>query len=699
MSTVIKLKYSTTTAQPADDVLVQAEAAYSYDSGKLWIGKDVTGTIEAKAIGGTYYTGLMPSSAATHGILTASQAVVVGSDKKINEFLVDDITLDANTISTNTTNTNLVLDPNGIGIISLAANTSITGTLGVSSTSTFTGLSTHAAGIKDSSLTASRITYAGTDGRLVDSANLTYDGTTLTVDGALDVDNILVDGNTISVTDTNGSLVLEANGTGVVDVNATTALLVASGTELQRPVAGNVGNGAIRYNQTANRFEGTVSGSWTGLGGVVDIDQDTYITAEESTDDDTIRIYAAGSQRATINSTAAAFAVNLSTTGTLTADGATTLNGAVNLGNASADAIAVAGTASFTESVALNGGVVVAGSQTISMGSNRVTLVATPTLSTDAATKGYIDGLITTGFDISDGVTSSTISGGDTFTLNDVANETTVTVAGDAVTIGLPSDVTIGNDLTVTNDATITNDLTVSNNLDVTGNTIITGNLTVHGSTVTVNSTTVTIDDPVFTLGGDTAPTTNDGKDKGIEFKWHNGSAAKVGFFGHDESTGKFTFIPDATNTTEVFSGTAGDAVFGEIDATGVNAGNVQVGVTGDNEIDTASGNLTIDSAGGTTTLDDDVDVTGTLDVTGAATAASLTVTNAIAAGSLTLTTDLAVADGGTGLSTFTGKGVFTSNAAGGAIAFVTSSTEGAILQYNASGVPIASNVIDGGTF
>ena len=326
-------------------------------------------------------------------------------------------------------------------------------------------------------------------------------------------------------------------------------------------------------------------------------------------------------------------------------------------------------------------------------------MVATPTLSTDAATNGYIDGLITTGFDISDGVTSSTISGGDTFTLNDVANETTVTVAGDAVTIGLPSDVTIGNDLTVTNDATITNDLTVSNNLDVTGNTIITGNLTVHGSTVTVNSTTVTIDDPVFTLGGDTAPTTNDGKDKGIEFKWHNGSAAKVGFFGHDESTGKFTFIPDATNTTEVFSGTAGDAVFGEIDATGVNAGNVQVGVTGDNEIDTASGNLTIDSAGGTTTLDDDVDVTGTLDVTGAATAASLTVTNAIAAGSLTLTTDLAVADGGTGLSIFTGKGVFTSNAAGGAIAFVTSSTEGAILQYNASGVPIASNVIDGGTF
>ena len=33
--------------------------------------------------------------------------------------------------------------------------------------------------------------------------------------------------------------------------------------------------------------------------------------------------------------------------------------------------------------------------------------------------------------------------------------------------------------------------------------------------------------------------------------------------------------------------------------------GNIQVGVTGDNEIDTSSGGLTLDSAGGTVTVDD----------------------------------------------------------------------------------------------
>jgi hypothetical protein len=66
---------------------------------------------------------------------------------------------------------------------------------------------------------------------------------------------------------------------------------------------------------------------------------------------------------------------------------------------------------------------------------------------------------------------------------------------------------------------------------------------------------------PIFTIGGDTAPASDDNKDRGIEFNWHNGSVAKVGFFGFDDSEGKFTFIPDATNTSEVFSGTSGTII------------------------------------------------------------------------------------------------------------------------------------------
>jgi len=52
----------------------------------------------------------------------------------------------------------------------------------------------------------------------------------------------------------------------------------------------------------------------------------------------------------------------------------------------------------------------------------------------------------------------------------------------------------------------------------------------------------------------------------------------------------------------------------------GATAGNIQVGITGDNEIDTSSGNLTIDSAGGTTTIDDNLIVSGDLTISGTTT-------------------------------------------------------------------------------
>ena len=141
-------------------------------------------------------------------------------------------------------------------------------------------------------------------------------------------------------------------------------------------------------------------------------------------------------------------------------------------------------------------------------------------------------------------------------------------------------------------------DVTLSQDLSVSGNIAVTGNLTVNGTTTTVNSTTVTIDDPIFTVGGDSAPGSDDNKDRGIEFRWHNGSAAKVGFFGFDDSTGRFSFIPDATNTSEVFSGTKGDLDIKDLYVSDINAGagtfGSSVGVTGNV---TATGAFIIGSA------------------------------------------------------------------------------------------------------
>ena len=111
---------------------------------------------------------------------------------------------------------------------------------------------------------------------------------------------------------------------------------------------------------------------------------------------------------------------------------------------------------------------------------------------------------------------------------------------------------------TVTNssgDGEFHNDLTVG------------GNLIVNGSTTTVNSTVTTLDDPIITLGGDTAPASNDAKDRGVEFRYYDGSA-KIGFFGYDRSANQFSFVTDATNTSEVLAGTDGALRAGTLNLT-----------------------------------------------------------------------------------------------------------------------------------
>src|SRR6056300_1618060 len=254
-----------------------------------------------------------------------------------------------------------------------------------------------------------------------------------------------------------------------------------------------------------------------------------------------------------------------------------------------------------------------------------------------------------------------------TGTANEIETVSSKTGTDVQVQIGLPNDVTIGNDLTVTNDLGVTGNTILTGNLSVNGSTInlgnglsdnvvISGNLTVQGTTTTVESTTVTIDDPVLALADNTTSNTSDGLDRGVRFKWGTGSAVATGFFGFDIQTERFVFTKDETVTSDDFSTPWSDAEFGNIYGTGADLGNIQIGITGDNEIDTVSGGLTIDSATGETTVDDNLTVTGDLDVTG----------------TVTLSTTLAVGQGGTGLTSFTGDAVFISNSAGTAISFIT---------------------------
>ena len=69
-------------------------------------------------------------------------------------------------------------------------------------------------------------------------------------------------------------------------------------------------------------------------------------------------------------------------------------------------------------------------------------------------------------------------------------------------------------------------------------------------------------------MGGDTAPSSNDAKDRGVEFRYYDGSA-KIGFFGFDRSSQQFAFLTSATNSSEVLSGTDGALRVGSLNVTG----------------------------------------------------------------------------------------------------------------------------------
>jgi hypothetical protein len=104
------------------------------------------------------------------------------------------------------------------------------------------------------------------------------------------------------------------------------------------------------------------------------------------------------------------------------------------------------------------------------------------------------------------------------------------------------------------------------------GTVIIKGNLQVDGTTTTINSTQIAIDDPIFTLGGELDAVSDDNLDRGIKFHWYDSSGAgmaKHGFFGYDDSGSEFVFIADATETGSTFdprvSGVFGNLRFGKL--------------------------------------------------------------------------------------------------------------------------------------
>ena len=110
MAQIIKIKRSTTETSPTE--LENGELAYSSVSNKFFIGRP-GGTIgDIDAIGGKFFTDLLDHTA---GTVTASSALIVDADSKLDVLNVDNLTFNGNNITSTDANGNIALIPNGAG--------------------------------------------------------------------------------------------------------------------------------------------------------------------------------------------------------------------------------------------------------------------------------------------------------------------------------------------------------------------------------------------------------------------------------------------------------------------------------------------------------------------------------------------------------------------------------------------------------
>ena len=113
--------------------------------------------------------------------------------------------------------------------------------------------------------------------------------------------------NTEFSVDGNGNIGIGFNSQIVsLDTNRTDAYKLPKGTTIQRPTANSTTHrGYVRYNTNTDQFEGFGAGNaWGSLGGVIDVDQDTYISAETSAgvDNDDLKFFTNGIERLIIDS-------------------------------------------------------------------------------------------------------------------------------------------------------------------------------------------------------------------------------------------------------------------------------------------------------------------------------------------------------------------------------------------------------------
>ena len=509
----------------------------------------------AQIVGGKYFTDMLDHVA---GTLTGSSAVIVDSNSKVDNWNVDDINLNGNTITTGTADTDIVLAANGTGKIVIQDGQEL---------------------------------EFGTTGDLEFVFNDS--------DAVLDI----------------------KRAAGTPDLRVADDVRLYFGTNK---------DGGIRYDETSLDKVRVDGADW-------EFDNQVAVKIADST--------------ASTNSTSGALQVvgGVCVGGKVSA-GSLLVEGDAQIGDAPGDALTVNSTTTFQNGVTFNGTTTIQGNigQTGEFTIDQLKMDGN-VISTTAGTEMIIDpypaggdaaGLVIIKGDLQIDGTTTTV------------NSAEMSVNDPTIALGDPTTVLTNTSSSASGQA----DVVVDKVTGISAGDTITSASGVPGSTtiLSINTGTKTLTLSANLTGTLAAGTTftvtrsaNDALDRGVKVHYYDGSNSKFGFFGFDRSggadgLGAWTFIENATDTGGVF------------------------GVTGQR---------------GTVVL-----------------------------GDLELDTDLEVQYGGTGVSTFTSNGIIYGNAAGAmqvtAAANMASPGTGTdattsyqILTVTSAGVPVWTNTIDGGTF
>ena len=413
-----------------------------------------------------------------------------------------------------------------------------------------------------SDLTDNRIVLAGPLGSLEDDANLTFNGTTFNVTGHTEIDTLNATG--IS-TFTNLTRIIDATQSTDKD---TGSLVVEGGVGIEK----NLNVGGDLHITGVSTFVGSVTfqGGTINLG---DSSTDDIVVSGEfksnliPTDDASYDI-GSSSKRwrntsfsgiGTFNEGAVIDNVQIGIGSSSEID---TSNGNLTLDSAAGtviidDQLSVTGVSTFTGVIDANGGAYIDNVQIGISGDNEIDTTSGDLTLDSAGGTIIIDDQLS-------------VIGVSTFTGVIDANSGAYI---DNVQIGISSDNTID---------TVTGPLILDSN---EGTIIVDGDLTITGIT-TFNSATSLKNIQIGVADDNTIDTS-------------------IGTLTLDSFAGT-VIVDDQLSVTGVSTFT------GVIDANGgAYVDNVQIGISGNNEIDTTSGDLTLDSAGGTIIIDDRLDVSG----------------------------------------------------------------------------------------